>query len=218
MEKKELERRAYNFEIRAEKDEERGNYIVGKPVVYEKKTDIGGVFCEVIHKGALDKADLRDVRFLVNHDLSRIPLARSRRNNEKSTMWLKLEEDGLSIRVYLDTENNADARALYSAVKRGDITGMSFMFEVSEEKWEGLEKEYPTRHVYGISTVMEVSAVTFPAYEDTEISARDRWALENAKHALDNARQNKPDGLTNIGTGGDQLELLKAKNKILGGF
>lgn len=215
---KEMEQRAYNFEIRAEKDEKRGTYIVGKPIVYESKTDIDGLFCEVIHKGALDKADLRDVRFLVNHDLSKIPLARSRRNNENSTMQLKVVNDGMDIRVNLDTENNADARALYSAVERGDISGMSFMFGVSDEEWEGLDTEYPTRHIRGISCVLEVSAVTFPAYEDTEISARNRQALDNAKHTLDNVRQNKPDGLTDANESKNQLELLKIKNEILGGL
>ena len=216
--KKAMENRAFNFEIRAEHNDDHGDYIEGKPIVYESKTDIGGCFCEVIHKGALDKADLRDVRFLVNHDLNKIPLARSRRNNKNSTMQLEVVDDGMKIRVNLDTENNADARALYSAVKRGDITGMSFMFDVSDEEWEGLDTEYPTRHINGISDVLEVSAVTFPAYEDTEINARNRQALENAKSALDNVRQNKPDGLTDADKSKEQLELRKAKNQILGGF
>ena len=130
----------------------------------------------------------------------------------------RIVSDGMDIRVNLDTENNADARALYSAVERGDISGMSFMFGVSEEEWEGLDTEYPTRHIRGISCVLEVSAVTFPAYEDTEISARNRQALDNAKNALDNARQKEPDGLTDADKSKKQLELLKAKNEILGGI
>lgn len=92
---------------------------------------------------------------------------------------------------------------------------MSFMFVVSDEEWEGLDEEYPTRHINGISCVYEVSAVTFPAYEDTEISARDKRALENAKSTLENARQKEPEGLT--GASGD-LELWKLKNEILGGM
>lgn len=214
MKKKEMkEQRAFLFEIRAEHNDDYGDYITGKPVVYESETDIGGMFKEVIHKGALDHADLRDVAFLVNHDLNRIPLARSRRNNKNSTMQLKIEKDGLSIRVNLDTENNSEARALYSAVQRGDITGMSFMFLVSDEEWEDLDGEYPTRHINGISCVYEVSAVTFPAYEDTEITARDKRALENAKSALVNARQGEPAGLR----ASSDLELWKLKNEILVG-
>ena len=103
-EKKPLESRVYNFEIRAEENE-RGHIITGRPIVYESKTDIGP-FDEIIRHGALDKTDLKDVRFLVNHDLSKIPLARSRRNNGNSTMLLTVDDMGLSIRVDLDTENN----------------------------------------------------------------------------------------------------------------
>lgn len=167
-------------------------------------TDIGG-FDEVIERGALDNADLTDVRFLTNHDLSKIPLARSRRNNGNSTMQLTVDYEGLAIRVDLDTENNAEASALYSAVQRGDITGMSFMFSVVDERWENLESEHPTRHILAIGTVIEVSAVTFPAYDSTSISARNREALENARTALENARA------ATVDTDDKTLELLKAK-------
>lgn len=58
-----LERRSYEFDIRAEK-REGGNIITGRPIVYEQKTDMG-FFDEIIDRGALDGADLKDVRFLV---------------------------------------------------------------------------------------------------------------------------------------------------------
>lgn len=51
----ELTNRNYQFEIRAEKDEEKGNIIVGRPIVYESKTDIDGMFEEIIERGALKK-------------------------------------------------------------------------------------------------------------------------------------------------------------------
>ena len=121
--KNELTNRSFCFDLRAEEDEERGNIIVGRPIVYESKTNIGGYFDEVIAKGALDDADLTDVRFLTNHDTSKIPLARSRKNTKNSTMQLTPDDDGLGIRVDLDTENNSEAKNLYSAVKRGDISG-----------------------------------------------------------------------------------------------
>lgn len=215
-ERKPLENRGYLFEIRAEHDDKHGDHIVGRPIVYDKPTDIDGMFEEVICAGALDEADLRDVRFLVNHDLNKIPLARSRRNNENSTMLLSVDRKGMEIRVNLDTENNADARALYSAVKRGDITGMSFMFGIAEERWEDLESDYPKRFIIKISTVVEVSAVTFPAYEETEISARNKEALDNAKRTVDTARAKSEELESEEHE--DELELLKEKNKILGGF
>ena len=208
---KELERRSYDFEVRAEEGEQ-GNIITGRPIVYNSKTDIGGWFAEVIERGALDKTDLKDVRFLVNHDISKIPLARSRRNNGNSTMQLSLDEFGMGIRVQLDTENNSEARNLYSAVQRGDISGMSFMFSVNDEEWTEMESDYPTRHIKEIGSVVEVSAVTFPAYESTEINARSKEALDNARSALEKARQQTANP---VDTG--ELDLLKEKTKILGG-
>ena len=196
---KDLEKRSFSFEVRAEETEE-GNIITGRPIVYDTRTDIG-CYDELIERGALDRTDLTDVRFLVNHDFSRIPLARSRRNNGNSTMFLSVDDQGMNIRVTLDTENNAEARALYSAVQRQDISGMSFCFSVSDEEWDDLDSDHPTRRIKAISSVVEVSAVTFPAYESTEISTRNKAALDNAKAALDSARRSLD----------SDLELAKAK-------
>lgn len=211
--KTEFLRRNYNFEIRAEKkegEESKGKYtLYGLPIVYDSRTDIGW-FDEIIEQGALDKADLKDVRFLVNHDLSKIPLARSRNNNANSTMRLKVTDKGLEVEIDLDADNNTDARNLYSAISRGDITGMSFMFGIDGEAWENLDSDHPTRRITSISTVVEVSAVTFPAYEATEIYARDKSALDNAKVALDNAR-----AAVDTANEKRELELLKLKTLYL---
>lgn len=214
MSKKELERRSYCFEIRA--DEENGIGVLrGRPIVYSALTDLGW-FDEMIDPGALDGADLKDVRFLVNHNTDMIPLARSRRNNDNSTMHMTADNEGLSLDwVKLDIENNAEARALFSAVQRGDISGMSFMFSVDGEAWDNLNSDHPTRHITKIGTVIEVSAVTFPAYEQTEISARSKEALDNARSALEKARQQS---VRSVDTDIDeQLALLKAKTIIIGG-
>lgn len=211
MAKKELERRSYNFEVRAE-EKDGVKIITGRPVVYNSRTNIG-LFDEVIDMGALDGADLTDVRFLINHNTSMIPVARSRRNNGNSTMQLSADQQGLNIDwVKLDTENNSDSRSLYSAVQRGDITGMSFMFSVDDEEWVDLESDHPTRHIRKIGSVVEVSAVTFPAYDATEINARCREALDNARSALESARAQRAGSLES------DIELLKAKTRILGGL
>lgn len=189
--KKELINRSYAFNVRATEDE-RGKLIEGRPIVYDSMTDLG--FCqEIIEAGALDNTDLTDVRFLVNHDISKIPLARSRKNNENSTMQLGVDDKGLFIRVYLDVENNTEARNLYSAIQRGDITGMSFMFSIEDEVWEGLDTDKPTHRIRAISSVVEVSAVTFPAYEDTEIYARDKSNLERLRGELENSKHHGKD-------------------------
>ena len=184
--KKEI--RAFNFEVRAEENEEHGHFLSGRPIVFGQRTDIGW-YDEVIEQGALDTTDLKDVRFLVNHNTDMIPLARSRNNNENSTMRLSVDDDGMGIRVDLDTENNADARSLYSAVSRGDISGMSFMFTVDKDSWDDVNTEHPTRHIRSIQNVLEVSAVTFPAYSQTSIQARGlSEALDSAKESLDSER------------------------------
>ena len=208
MPRRELERRSYNFEVRAE--EQDGIAILsGRPIVYNSRTDLG-YFDEIIEPGALDETDLSDVRFLVNHDISKIPLARSRRNNGNSTMQLQVDTEGLYIDwVRLDVANNAEARALYSAVQRGDITGMSIMFSISGEKWDNLESDHPTRHITKISSVVEVSACTFPAYSATEIYARSEEALESASRVLENARNAHPL------ESGQELELAKARFDFL---
>lgn len=210
--KKELERRAYNFEVRAEETENGEKIITGRPIVYNSVTDLGW-FDEVIERGALDNTDLTDVRFLVNHNTEMIPLARSRRNNGNSTMKLTPDFEGLSLDfVKLDVENNSTSRALYSAVQRGDITGMSFMFSVDDEEWEDLESDHPTRRIKAISSVVEVSAVTFPAYDATEINARGKEALENARLTLEKEQQQREQSLE---SDSKQLELEKAKTLSL---
>lgn len=186
MKNKEI--RSFTFDVRAEQNEEHGHFLAGTPIVYNEMTDLG--YCnEVIDRGALDEADLRDVRFLVNHNTDMIPLARSRNNNVNSTMQLEVTDGGMNIRVDLDVENNAEAKSLYSAVERGDLDGMSFMFSVDADAWEDLESDHPTRHIQKLGKVFEVSAVTFPAYEATTISARGlSEALESAKTSLESAR------------------------------
>ena len=183
-----VELRAFTFEVRAEQNEEHGNILTGRPIVYDAKTDLGW-YDEIIENGALMETDLRDVRFLVNHNTDMIPLARSRNNNANSTMQMSVDDEGMAIRVDLDVENNTDAKNLYSAVERGDIDGMSFMFTVDGDKWDDIESDHPTRTIMKIGKVMEVSAVTFPAYEQTSISARGLdCALDNAKSSLDSVK------------------------------
>ena len=180
--------RSFEFEVRAEQND-KGSVITGQPIVYDERTNLDW-YDEIIDDGALAETDLRDVRFLVNHNTDMIPLARSRNNNANSTMQMEvIKGKGMAIRVNLDTENNADARSLYSAVERGDISGMSFMFVVDKDSWDDVDTDHPTRHIISISKVFEVSAVTFPAYEATSIQARGlSEALESAKTSLESVR------------------------------
>lgn len=124
-------------------------------------------------------------------------------------MLLQVDEKGLYIKADLDVENNSEAKSLYSAVKRGDIDGMSFIFWIKDEEWQDLDSDMPTRRVKKISRVREVSAVNYPAYTGTDINARDdQQALDNARRALENAR-------STLDNEKSELEALKLKTQIL---
>ena len=185
-----------------------GSFIIGHPVVYGQKTSVCDLFHEVIERGALDNCDFGDVVFSINHDGRRIPLARSRRNNSGSTMQVGVDEKGLFIKADMDIENNADAKSLYSAVKREDVSGMSFVFFIGEERWEGLDTDMPVRHIQRISKILEVSAVNHPAYDGTDINARGTFMLDNAAKVLEHARI-KPEDPEK------QIEMEKLKTQIL---
>lgn len=141
--------------------------IVGTPIVFDIPTtinDLCGSYTEVIQRGALDGADLTDSRLLVNHDMTRIPLART-----PKTMQLSITEKGLEMRAELpDTE---EARSVYTAVKREDLTGMSFAFSVPDDG-SSFDAKTNTRTISKISKVYEVSLVNFPAYPTASAEAR----------------------------------------------
>lgn len=161
-------------EIRADKltaDGEKALILSGRPVVYDSPTqikDISGSYIEIIRRGALDSADLSDVRLLVGHDTSKLPLART-----PKTMSLKLDEDGLTFEAVLpDTEAG---RAAYKSVERGDLRGMSYAFTVPEGGDE-YDPKTNTRTINKIAKVYECSLTAFPAYESTTVSAESRDA------------------------------------------
>jgi HK97 family phage prohead protease len=129
-------------------------------------------------------------------------------------MTLTVVPEGLDMEAVIDTENNATARELKSAIERGDLSGMSFMFSIDDEEWENLESDHPTRHIKKIGSVVEVSGVTFPAYDATSINARSKEAMENARAAVETAKAEA----RSVDTDSNILELEKAKTIILGGI
>jgi HK97 family phage prohead protease len=178
-------------ELRAlDPTEDDKKYVVeGYAIVYEQETNIGGWFKEVVKRGALDGADLTDVPLFIHHNSRTIPLARSRNNTKNSTLQLTADDKGLFFRAELDVENNAEAKALYSAVKRGDITGMSFSFRVKEERWLNLNTKLPTREIIRFQKIGEISALWSPQYKGTSINEARAEALDSAdKAALESAR------------------------------
>jgi len=177
-------------ELRAEQDEEKGAYIEGYPIVFNQETVIGGEWRETIDPEAVNESLLRDVALMIGHDFGMVPLAHSRRNNENSTMQLAIDEHGVRMRALLDIENNPKAQEAYSAIKRGDLSGMSFAFVVESERWEDLDTDLPLRVVTKLAAIFEVSLVAFPAYPGTSVQAASEGdALESVKASLESARE-----------------------------
>lgn len=141
--------------------------VEGWPIVYDqsaKINDPAGGYIEIIRAGALDEADLTDARLLYNHDLSKVPLARTPKT-------MQLIRDPAGLRMVADLPDTAEARSVYTAVQRGDLSGMSFAFKIPEggDKYNAKTK---TREISKISKIYEVSIVPFPAYQQTSVEAR----------------------------------------------
>ena len=207
-----FETRFYDANLEKREDGKQGT-VYGRPIVFNSVADIG-FFDEVIMPGAVDQTDLTDVRLCLNHDTSYV-YARSRRNNPNSTMRLMPDASGMTIEADLDIEGSPAARDLYSAIMRNDLDKMSFMFSVAEDQWENLDSDHPLRRITKIRSVVEVSAVTFPAYNSTDIYARSKEALENARQTVETARQQRAKEVETSNNNETELLLLKEQTKIL---
>jgi HK97 family phage prohead protease len=145
--------------------------IAGRPIVFDQVTEIrdaAGSYFEVIRSGALDSADISDCHLFYNHDTNHVPLART-----PKTMQLQVSSAGLDMTAQLpDTE---EARSVYEAIKRGDLSGMSFAFTVPEGG-DTFDPQTNTRTINKIAKVYEVSVVPFPAYAQTSVEARSQMS------------------------------------------
>lgn len=160
-------------EIRAEEAAASQSLVLyGRAVVYDTPTTIndrnGGSYTEVIKAGALDGADLSDVRLFYNHDLNKVPLART-----PKTMELKASAAGLDFKATLPDTN--EARSVYEAVKRGDLSGCSFAMTVPDGG-DSFDAATNTRTIYKIAKLYECSVVPYPAYPTTSVEARSAQA------------------------------------------
>ena len=190
-------------------------YVEGHPIVFEQMTKIGEWFYETIKKDALDGADLSDVALYTNHDVDKIPLARCRKGRAKNSLEINIDERGLYFKAGLDVNSNQESAALVSAIKRGDVTGMSFAFTVDEDKWENLNEEIPVRTIEKIQKVFEISAVTYPAYAGTDIDVANRSRqLESDKAALESVKRNAQKQ-AEIETAKMKAEMLKQKIALM---
>lgn len=151
----------------------------GTPIVFDSPAEIAspaGSYIEVIEARALDGVDLSDVRLLYNHNADKVPLART-----PKTMQLSVTPAGVKMRAALP--DTAEARSVYEAVKRGDLSGMSFAFTVPEGG-STFDAATNTRTISRINKVYECSVVAFPAYPETSVEARAQMQNAQAKQKL----------------------------------
>lgn len=140
-----------------------GRRLVGYAALFNTPADIAGMFREQIAPGAFTQAIQRDdVRALVNHDANMV-LGR----NKAGT--LRLSEDDKGLRVEVDMPDTQMARDLGVSMERGDINQMSFGFIVKREEFT--DEEPPLRTIRE-AELFDVSVVTYPAYEETEVGLR----------------------------------------------
>lgn len=170
-----LERRALTapLEVRAD-----GQTVAGYAAVFNSETDIGGMFREKIAPGAFKPSLNGDVRALWNHDSSHV-LGRTKAGT------LRLSEDERGLAVEIDLPDTQAGRDLRENMRLGNVDGMSFGFRVTKQAWDE-SGDIPLRTIEEVE-LFEVSAVTFPAYEDTEIALR---SLNEAKDERQKAEHN----------------------------
>lgn len=163
-----MERRS--FELRAAREEKT---LSGHAAVFNQRADLGW-FKEEIAPGAFsDSIQSDDIRALWNHD-ARIVLGR----NKANTLELQEDETGLAVKIYPpDTQAGRDALV---SIERGDVSEMSFGFQVIEQKWTILDDKSELRTILK-AKIFEVSPVTFPAYTGTDISARSAREIYEAR-------------------------------------
>lgn len=140
--------------------------IEGYFAVFNSDYDMGWGMSESIAPGAFTEALGGDVRALVNHDTTLV-LGR----NKAGTLDLREDSHGLWGQIKINP-NDSSAMDLYERVKRGDVDGCSIGFDIAEEETEFLENGDVHWTIKKVLPLYEVSACTFPAYEDTNVSAR----------------------------------------------
>ena len=167
------QRRTMNaaFETRAED----GNlYIEGYFAIFNSVYQIAPDLSESIAPGAFDSSLGGDIRALINHDTSLV-LGRTTAN----TLELRVDDRGLWGRILVNPKDG-DAMNAYARVERGDVSQCSIGFNIRAEETDFRDDGSVHWTITDVE-LLEVSVCTFPAYEETEISARSAQAEEIRK-------------------------------------
>lgn len=176
-----IEKRSYVNAVEHRADDGKRT-LVGYAAVFERTANIGSYFQERIAPGAFADAIKGDIRALVDHDHGRV-IGRTKSGT------LRLQEDGTGLRVEIDVPNTTEGNDLWELVGRGDISGMSFGFRVTKEVWDETG-DMPVRTIEKLE-LLEVSAVAWPAYEDTTLAKRSLDAMRAEVEAAKAEEQRK---------------------------
>lgn len=151
--------------------EEEGMVVEGYAAVFDTVTDLGWIK-EVIDRHAFDNADMSDIVMKYNHEDSVLPMARTR----GGSLQFNVDDHGLKIRAKLpETSVNKD---IYTLIREGVLSKMSFAFTVKSEEYD---YDTDTRKILEFDKIFDVSVVDVPAYESTEIYARNKEQYEEEK-------------------------------------
>lgn len=164
-----MEQRYLHMEgIQTRDSDTEGPTIEGYFAVFDSVYDVWDGVTESIAQGAFTDSISGDVRALYNHNTDLI-LGRT----SAGTLELKQDSHGLWGKVKIN-RNDSSAMDAYERIKRGDITGCSFGFDIEEEKQTVKEDGSVHFTITKVNPLFEVSPCVFPAYEATRISARGR--------------------------------------------
>lgn len=184
--KRQMEFRTAEFKTREEDGEP---IIEGYFAVFNSDYTIAPGMSESVDPGAFDNTLNNDIRALVNHDTTLV-LGRT----AAETLELKTDEKGLFGRIRVNT-NDTDAMNLYERVKRGDVSGCSFGFNIKDEETELRDDDEVHWNIKDVE-LFEVSCCTFPAYEDTNITARMKQKEDLEKRTAEAWREKMKERIT----------------------
>lgn len=171
---KDEEKRILTGELEVRADDDSPPQLVGYAAKFNTLSEEMWGFREQIAPEAFNRAlkEKHDVRYLVDHDPGRI-LGRTKSGTAR------LGVDKVGLRAEVDLPDTQAGRDILESVKRGDVSGMSFAFRVGVEEWD--EKADPPVRTIKDVDLFDVSAVTYPAYPETEVSARARDKVKEIK-------------------------------------
>lgn len=169
-------------------------YISGYFSVFDSSYEFAPKMTESIDPHAFDKALDDDIRCLIDHD-SRLVLGRTK----SGTLQLRVDAKGLWGEVEVN-RNDQDAMNLYYRVQRHDVDQCSFGFDILDEERSVNDVTGEVHYLIKVVKLYELSVVTFPAYESTEVSARMKDMGAEKKRMIEAAKEKMKKKLKGVQT------------------